>query len=236
MGGLTVVKSLLRANLFERIIYFGDTARVPYGTKDPKTIQKYSLQALDFFDDFNIDMMIVACNSASAHGLDALQKKASFPVVGVIKAGLLSLTNLNLNLNDEILIIGTTATINSKIYQKSLQNMGFTNITAIATPLFVPIVEEEIKGAILNETIKHYLGKTKTPKAMILACTHFPLIAKELESFFPSTKIISSADAIVEYLENENLPIKKAKPSLELYASDSVKDLEKKAKIWLKKD
>ena len=93
IGGLTVVKSLLENNLFEEIIYFGDTARVPYGVKDKNTIIRYSLEALEFFKNFDIDILIIACNSVSAFALDELRTNTTTPVVGVIQSGVKALQN-----------------------------------------------------------------------------------------------------------------------------------------------
>lgn len=114
IGGLTVVKSILEHNLFEEVIYYGDTARVPYGSKDKNTIIRYSLEALEFFKNFDIDVLIVACNTASAYALDELRANTTIPVVGVIEAGILSLENKLSNNDSNILILGTKATISSK--------------------------------------------------------------------------------------------------------------------------
>ena len=91
VGGLTVVKSILEEKLFDEIIYYGDTARVPYGPKDKNTIISYSLEALEFFKNFDIDMLIIACNSVSAYAIDELQKNTTIPVIGVIESGVLAL-------------------------------------------------------------------------------------------------------------------------------------------------
>jgi glutamate racemase len=141
IGGLSVAKSIIDADLFEEIIYFGDTARVPYGIKNEETIIKYSLQAVSFFERKNVDLLICACNSVSAWGLNAMQEKASFDVLGVIDSGILAVTK-NAKKQDNILILGTKATIRSKKYENKLNNLGYKNVISLATPLFVPIVEE----------------------------------------------------------------------------------------------
>ncbi len=237
VGGLTVVKSLIDNNLFEEIIYYGDSARVPYGTKDPNTIIRYCLEALEFFENFDVEMLIVACNSASAYGLKDLQEKAHFPVVGVIEPGVKSVEKLGLNKNDKILIIGTKATINSNTYQERLKEDGYTNIDAIATSLFVSIVEEGLySSSILNETMKHYFQFQEPPQAIILACTHFPLIAQDINSYFPNAHLIHSGEAIVEYLQEGKLieTQRKSTPTkLKLFASEGVANLKKVAKKWL---
>lgn len=236
VGGLSVLKSLYEARLFDEIIYYGDTARVPYGVKDKDTIVKFCLEALDFFTKFNIDMLIIACNTASAYALDALRLRADFPIYGVIDAGVEATKKALLDKNKKILVIATKATINSKEYQNRLQEQGFTNVDALATGLFVPMVEEGIfEGEFLQSAMRHYFKGIETPDALILACTHFPLLANSLSAYFGSkTKLIHSGDAIVEFLkQRQKLLLKKEKAKLYFYASSDVKSLENTAKIWL---
>jgi glutamate racemase len=125
VGGLTVAKSIIDEKLFDEVIYYGDTARVPYGTKDENTIVRYSLEAVEFFKNFNIDILLVACNTASSYALDEMRKVAPFEVVGVIEPGVLSITKQNPKLDSKILVIGTKATVSSCIYKKMLEEKGF---------------------------------------------------------------------------------------------------------------
>ncbi|MFG5142632.1 glutamate racemase, partial [Campylobacter lari] len=113
VGGLSVLKSLLQAKLFKEYIYYGDTARVPYGVKDKETIIKFSLEALEFFKEKKVDMLIIACNTVSAHALEILKANASFPVLGVIEAGVLAVKNSLEDKNSNILVIATQATVDS---------------------------------------------------------------------------------------------------------------------------
>ncbi len=206
VGGLSVLKSLYEARLFDEIIYYGDTARVPYGVKDKDTIIKFCLEALDFFEQFQIDMLIIACNTASAYALDALRAKAHFPVYGVIDAGVEATIKALHDKNKEILVIATKATIKSEEYQKRLLSQGYTNINALATGLFVPMVEEGIfEGDFLQSAMEYYFKNITTPDALILACTHFPLLGRSLSKYFgDKTKLIHSGDAIVEFLKERN--------------------------------
>lgn len=235
-GGLSVVKSLLEHNLFEEIIYYGDTARVPYGTKDENTIVRYSLEAIEFFNNFDIDMLITACNTVSAYAIKDMQSKATYPVVGVIEPGIKALENSISDKESSILVIGTRATINSEKYQNALNSLGFNNITSLETGLFVSMVEENVfNGPLLDESINHYFKNIKKPDAIILGCTHFPLISSEISKYFDNTPaMIHSGEAIVEYLElvhgvKENCPETK----LSIYASDNVENLRDIAKRWL---
>ncbi|MDR1460038.1 MAG: glutamate racemase [Campylobacteraceae bacterium] len=236
VGGLTVTKSLIEHRLFDEIIYFGDTARVPYGTKDSKTIIKYSLEALDFLKSFDIDMLIVACNTASAYALEELRKNASFEVFGVIEPGVLATINALSAKNSSILILGTKATISSGQYQKLLLQKGYENIISLAPSLFVPIVEEGLfDGDVLKSAIKHYFKDIKqNPDAIILGCTHFPLIAKAIGEYFPNSILVHSGDAIVEYLRTKHrLCSKTDTTTLKLLASDNLEGVKKTAKTWL---
>ncbi len=236
IGGLTVVKSLLEHQLFEEIIYFGDTARVPYGIKDKTTIIRYAIEAVEFFKNFELDLIIVACNTVSAYALDDMRKLSTCPVIGVVEAGVLATANILHDKKANILVLGTKATINSKAYEIGLKEKGFTNLQAKATGLFVPLVEEDIyEGEVLEATFKHYFSKIDKPDAIILGCTHFPLISKSLQNYFSKeTILIHSGDAIVEYLENEfDMTKKYTKPKLEFFASENPEALREVARKWL---
>ena len=236
IGGLTVVKSLLEHQLFEEIIYFGDTARVPYGSKDKTTIIRYAIEAVEFFKNFDIDLMIVACNSVSAYALDEMREVSTYPIIGVVEAGVLATANALEDKDSNILILGTKATINSTAYEVGLSKLAFKNLHAKATGLFVPLVEDEIyNGEIIEATLNHYFSKTTTPNAIILGCTHFPLISDALQNYFSKdTILIHSGDAIVEYLEqNFEFKTKYEKPKLEFFASENPEALRAVGKKWL---
>jgi len=228
VGGFSVVKSLLEHKLFKEIIYYGDTARVPYGIKDENTIIRYSLEAIEFFNNFDIDLLIIACNTVSAYALPTMRSKSSYPIIGVIDSGIKALKNRMLNKKSNILVIATKSTILSNRYQKEIKLLGYNNIQAIQTGLFVPIVEEGLfKGAILDSTIEYYFKNLINPDAIILGCTHFPLISKSIQNYFDKPPLmIHSGEAIVEYLK-DNLQIdKKFKDTnLKIYASDNVNEL-----------
>ncbi len=236
IGGLSVVKSLLEHQLFEEIIYFGDTARVPYGSKDKNTIIRYAIEAVEFFKNFELDMIIVACNTVSAYALSEMRESASCPVIGVVEAGVLATVNAVSNNSANILIIGTNATINSQAYEISLEEQGFKKLQTKATSLFVPLVEEEIfKGAILDATLTHYFEHIIHPDAVILGCTHFPLLSKALQDYFgEKTMLIHSGDAIVEFLEDAfDFTQKFETTKLEFFASENPQSLRNIANKWL---
>ncbi|CUU39554.1 MULTISPECIES: glutamate racemase [Helicobacter] len=237
VGGLSVLKSLINAKFFDEIIYYGDTARVPYGVKDKQTIVRFSLEALDFFAPHNIDILIVACNTVSAYALKEMQAKSKIPIVGVIEPGVLAVQNKLTHTDSQILVIATRATINSGEYEVRLRKIGFWNLKSLATGLFVPMVEEGIlEGVVLESVFEHYFSQITTPpKAIILGCTHFPLIAPALSAYFKHQSIlIHSGEAIVEYLQSHlNLTSQGDLKSLQFYASENPAMLTKIAQKWL---
>jgi len=234
IGGITVAKEILKSNLFDEIIYFGDSARVPYGNKNENTIIRYSLEALEFLKNFDIDFLVIACNTASAVAISELKKEVSFPVVGVIEAGVKAIENKDLNSN--ILLVGTKRTIKSGRYQKLLKQKGFKNIIALSTPLFVPLVEEGIfEGKIVDEVFDLYFKNIdkKSIDYIILGCTHYPFLKNSFKKHFPNAKLIHSGEAIVSLLKgNFNLKLTKS-TSIKIFSSDNPLEFRKKAKEWL---
>ncbi len=236
VGGLSVVQSLVEHQLFEEIIYFGDTARVPYGVKDKNTIIRYALEAVEFFKNFDIDLLITACNTVSAYALDEMREYSQFDIVGVVQPGIIATENALRSFESEILIIGTQATIASQAYEKPLQAYGFTNITSKATGLFVPMVEENIyDGPLLHAAMDHYFHDLKTPDAIILGCTHFPLIANAITRYFKHhATMIHSGEAIVQYLQQHyDIDQQFNTTELKFFASENPEGLKKVARKWL---
>ncbi|MBN2781679.1 MAG: glutamate racemase [Campylobacterales bacterium] len=237
IGGLSVVKSILEHNLFEEIIYFGDTARVPYGSKDKNTIIRYAIEAVEFFKNFEIDLIIVACNTVSAYALQEMGEAAKCPVIGVVEAGVQATINALKDKNSNILILGTKATVNSKAYENALMQNGYQNLNAKATGLFVPLVEDEIyDGEIIDAVFKHYFDPLESsPDALILGCTHFPLISDALQNYFgKETKLIHSGEAIVEQMEKKFKFTKKyTNPTIKFFASENPDALKNVAHKWL---
>jgi len=236
VGGLSVVRSLLEHQLFEEIVYFGDTARVPYGVKDKNTITRYALEAVEFFKNFDIDLLITACNTVSAYALDDMRESSGFDIAGVVKPGIIATANALHSFEAEILIIGTQATIASRAYEDPLRAQGFTNITSKATGLFVPMVEENInEGPLLQAAMEYYFHDIKTPDAIILGCTHFPLIAHAIKQYFHhQSTMIHSGEAMVQYLQQHyDFHQKFTTTELKFFASENPEGLKKVAKKWL---
>ena len=172
----------------------------------------------------------------SAYALEELRANANFDVVGVIEAGILAVEKLNLNKNDNILVLGTNATIKSNQYQNGLNKLGFNNITSCAPSLFVPLVEEGLfDQEITYYTIKHYFKQISIePKAIILGCTHFPLLQKSIQNYYPKSYIIHSGDAICQYLISKyNLYQQFDNTKLNFFATENPDNLKYIAKQWL---
>ncbi|MBX3007280.1 MAG: glutamate racemase [Melioribacteraceae bacterium] len=179
IGGLTVVKSFLRTMPNENLVYFGDTARVPYGSKSNDTVIEYSLQAANFLLRKNIKLLVVACNTASSVALTELRKFLTIPVIGMIEPGAkLALMETR---NKKIGVIGTNATINNKAYSHELKKLNpKLKVFEKACPLFVPLAEEGWTDHKATELIaKEYLSefKEKDIDTLILGCTHYPILS-----------------------------------------------------------
>lgn len=182
VGGLTVAREVMRQMPNERIIYFGDTARVPYGSKSPETVTRYSEQIVRFLRTFQVKTIVVACNTASACALDALEKDIDIPIIGVVKPG--ARVAAEVTKNGRIGVIGTEATINSQIYSNYIQNINAkATIYDKACPLFVPLVEEGLlEDPVTDEIARRYLAELIDIDidTLILGCTHYPLIRSTL--------------------------------------------------------
>lgn len=185
LGGLSVLKEVHRLLPQETTIYLGDTARVPYGTKAPETINRYALNCAKVLADrAPLKMLLVACNTVSAVALDHLRELLDCPVVGVVEPGALAVVSHNFS---SVGVIGTSSTILSAAYEHHLRRLGFKGqIYARACPLFVPLVEEGlIQGEIADAIAQLYLNFIpKSVEAVILGCTHYPLLLKTLQKQF----------------------------------------------------
>ncbi len=184
IGGLTVVKELNRLLPNERIIYFGDTARVPYGNKSKETVIDYSLQIAYFLMKKKIKMLVVACNTASSVSLPTLKRHLHIPVLGVIEPG--SKAAIENTKNQNIGVIGTLGTINSNSYKKALKKINSrVKITQLPCPLFVQLAEDgwnknHIAQAVSDEYLKNFKGRNID--AMILGCTHYPMLKEVIQN------------------------------------------------------
>lgn len=197
VGGLTVLKALKKLLPNEQLIYLGDTARVPYGNKSKDTIVRYSIENTQFLLQYDVKMIVIACNSSTAASIDVLRDKFNLPIVGVIEPGARKAVGISKNMR--IGVIGTEATIKSKAYQNIIKNYKKNAIVfAKYCPLFVPLVEEGlIKGKIAEDAVSMYLSffKMKSIDTLVLGCTHYPLLKGVIRKFFDGKiNIVDSAE------------------------------------------
>ena len=183
IGGLTVAREIMRQMPQERIVYFGDTARVPYGSKSKDTVIRYSSQIVHFLREQNVKAIVIACNTASAFALEAVQDKLDIPVLGVIEAG--ARVAAEETKNKRVGVIGTVGTVGSGIHESYLKRLN-PEITVIgkACPLFVPLVEEGwLHDPVTVEVASRYLQELKDEQVdtLILGCTHYPLIRSTIQ-------------------------------------------------------
>ncbi len=212
LGGLTVVKELKKQLPNEQLIYFGDTARIPYGTKSKELIQQFAMEDARFLMQFNIKLLIVACNTASSLAIDTLREHFSLPIVGVVRPGAHAATVQTKN--NKIGIIGTPSTINSDAYADEIKlRMDTADVYSQACPLLVPLVEEGwLDGDITRLTLEEYLNTLikRDVDTLILGCTHYPLLKKSIEKITQGRmNLIDSgletAKTVKEILIKENL-------------------------------
>lgn len=182
VGGLTVVREIMRQIPNEKIIYFGDTARVPYGSKSRDTVTRFSEQIVRFLRTFQVKTIVVACNTASAYAMERLEQDTDIPMIGVVKPG--AKMAAEMTRNGKVGVIATEATIGSGIYTEYIQDLN-KNVTVYgkACPLFVPLVEEGLwEDPVTDEIARRYLTELIDIDidTLILGCTHYPLIRSTL--------------------------------------------------------
>lgn len=182
VGGLTVAREIMRQMPNERIIYFGDTARVPYGSKSKETVVRYSRQIVRFLLEQGVKAIAVACNTASAYALPEIERQCPVPVIGVIRPG--AKTAVSKTRNGRIGVIGTRATVSSGSYTECIhQIMPEAEVVGQACPLFVPLVEEGLwEDPVTDEIARRYLAALldREIDTLIMGCTHYPLIRRTI--------------------------------------------------------
>ena len=232
VGGLTVVKEIMHQIPNERIVYFGDTARVPYGSKSKETITKYSRQIVRFLQMQNVKAIVVACNTASAYALDEIEKETDIPMIGVVKPG--AKVAAETTRNGKIGVIGTEGTVNSRIYSQYIKELNpKVNVIGKACPLFVPLVEEGLlQDPVTDEIAKRYLSELIDIDidTLVLGCTHYPLIRSTVgrtmgENVTLVNPAYETARELKELLEKRELlneePVKLGDEKYRFFVSDS---------------
>ena len=212
VGGLTVAREIMRQIPNERIVYFGDTARVTYGSKSKDIITKYSRQIIRFLLTENVKAIVIACNTASAFALDTMQKEFDIPIIGVLKPG--AKVAAKTTVNGRIGLIGTEGTIHSGMYAQFIKSIKpDVEVIGKPCPLFVPLVEEGmLHDTITDQVAERYLStlKDKNIDTLIMGCTHYPLLRSTIrrvmgESVNLVNPAYETAIELKKLLENKNL-------------------------------
>ncbi|MBI5324977.1 MAG: glutamate racemase [Ignavibacteriae bacterium] len=233
IGGLSVLKQFIRFLPFERYVYLGDTARVPYGNRSPETVKRYARESTKFLLDRDVKLIVVACNTVSAVALDVVSELSNVPVIGMIYPA--AVAALRASINKKIGVIGTRATINSNAYTDEihkLSNGDKINVISQACPLFVPIIEEGwLDHPATKLIIEEYISTLKAEKidTLVLGCTHYPLLKQLLTEMMPGISLIDSGEhaavmAVRMLAGQERLVEEKEvyvqKPEIEFYVTD----------------
>jgi len=245
-GGLTVLKALLEVIPDADYIYFGDTARLPYGSKSVETVSRYAVQAGNYLEHHGAQMLVIACNTATALSLDKITQAASVPVIGVVEPGAERASGESNN--RKAIVIGTEATVNSHAYLKALEVRGVQGREK-ACPLLVPLVEEGwIDHPVTEQVARIYLDEAftddfRSADVLLLGCTHYPLLKPLLHRVAPKHVTIvdsaeSTAQAVARKLRHSPLPKashdeRRHLPRLRFFATDSTEKFKRLGERFL---
>jgi glutamate racemase len=234
-GGLTVLKELVALAPEADYIYFGDTARLPYGSKSAETVARYAIGAAQYLEQHGAQMLVIACNTATALALDPIRQASSVPVVGVVDPG--AARAAAASQTRRAVVIGTEATVSSRAYSKALHGHGVAALEK-ACPLFVPLVEEGwSEHPVTEQVARIYLDQAfavdfESADVLVLGCTHYPLLKPLLHRLVPGhVTIVDSADStahVVSQLLRQGLPKassaeeRRKAPRLKFFVTDSV--------------
>lgn len=235
VGGLTVLKALVELIADADYIYFGDTARLPYGSKSAETVAKYALGASQYLEDRGAELLVIACNTATALALPKIESAAKVGVVGVVEPG--AQCAATASRNRKVVVIGTEATVSSHAYKRSLEMRG-VEAKEKACPLFVPLVEEGwVEHPVTEQVARIYLNEAfadgfRTADVLVLGCTHYPLIKPLLHRVAPPhVTIVDSAESTAQFVAEKlgYAPVQTSTeeerrnlPRLKFFATDSV--------------
>jgi len=241
-GGLTVAKEIMSHLTNEKVIYFGDTARVPYGSKSKETVIKYSNQIIRFLLTKDVKAIVIACGTASSTALEAVRENFDIPIIGIVQPAALSAVKETIN--QRIGVIATEGTVRSQSYDEVIrEHSKEIEVFSTACPLFVPLVEEGwVEDEVTTIIAKRYLSELldKNIDALILGCTHYPLLTDTIGSIMgPKVKLINPANetalVLEDLLRNNDLMHPGQTPEHEFYVSDLANKFEAFAKIILKR-
>lgn len=236
LGGLTAVRELKRILPFEDIVYFGDTARIPYGTRSEEVIKRFSVQDLKFVLSHSPKAVLVACGTISSVALDYIKGMCPVPISGVVIPT--ATKAVNVTKNKKILILGTGTTIRSNSYKKIIASLDKSIQTiARACPMFVPMIEnghidDNVADAIIDDTLKDV--RDYHADTVILGCTHYPLIADRLKDYLGDVFVVNSGlEGAIDLAKNIDTESSQTPGKLDLYVSDDTGDFKKMAEYFL---
>ncbi len=228
VGGLTVVREIIRQLPSENIVYFGDTARVPYGSKSRDTVIQFSRQIVRFLRTYDVKAIVVACNTASAYALDTLKAQLDIPIIGVVRPG--ALVAARATRNKKVGVIATEGTIKSGIYASVIhEHDPAIKVLGKACPLFVPLVEEGLlEDAVTDEIARRYLKPLQESDidTLVLGCTHYPLIRKTIgrlmgEDVTLVNPAYETAISLKRLLQEENIYRSEGEARYRFFVSDA---------------
>jgi len=206
VGGLTCVRALQKLLPNERVVFFGDTARTPYGSKSPETIKRFSFQIVDYLMQYDVKMIVIACNTISATCLDALRERyPQVPIVGIIEP-IANKIVAEVMEDVEIGVIATKATVKSGVYEKLIRPRNeHVKLYSKACPVLVPLIEEGIvDNEIMDLTLKHYLDdfiRDNHLKKLVLGCTHYPFLKKNFGRIYPEIDLLNPSKEVIYEVE-----------------------------------
>lgn len=241
LGGLTAVKEIHKLLPHETLIYFGDTARVPYGTRSDETIIKFALQDLHFLLSQNVKHVIIACGTVSSIAIDKLKKESNVPVTGIVDAVVSAACQATRN--QKVAIMGTNATIKSKTIENAIKAYGDIDVIGQACPLLVPLIENgyiDTDNRLLQYAIEEYANRIRDFQAdtIVLGCTHYPIIKKAISNMIPESVLIDSGQEVAKCVHKEleeqgMLHEDNTLGTMQFYVSDAIANFSKIANIFL---
>ena len=237
VGGLTVVREIMRNLPDERIVYFGDTARVPYGSKSKNTVIRYSRQIVHFLETQQVKAIVIACNTASALALDTIEKEIDLPIIGVVKPG--AQMAVETTQNKRVGVIATESTIQSGLYQQLITEADpAITVYGKPCPLFVPLVENGRvhRGDVVIETIvKEYLTPLKDAgvDTLILGCTHYPLLEEVIGDFMGPDVTLIDSGAEAANLASTQFDPNEGTGTTQYFVSDDPQGFDQLAELFL---
>lgn len=246
-GGLTVLRALLPLIPQAEYVYLGDTARLPYGAKSRETVTRYAVSCARFLQSQGAELLVIACNTATALALEEICAAVSVPVVGVIDPGARAALATTRGPGSEVLVLATAATVQSHAYRETCATLGL-HATEMACPLLVPLVEEGwIDHPVTREVVRIYLTDALSrcsPRAVLLGCTHYPLLASVIESVLrdlgSGASVVDSADATAKVVAQElgSLPAgqtSEISATFRCFATDSIEKFQKLGGLFLRR-